>query len=162
MYEDISPETEVVTLLLKKKLTIAAAESCTGGLLSARLINTPGISEVYLMGEITYSNEAKHKLLKVKRKTLKQFGAVSPNVAVQMADGIRAKAKSHVAIAVTGIAGPDGGSLEKPVGLVFISCATKEGTVVREYRFSGNREEIREQSVLAGLSLIKECILKLD
>ena len=161
MKENISLEAEVVELLVKKKLTIAAAESCTGGLLSARLINVPGVSDTYLMGEITYSNEAKHKLLKVKNNTLKRYGAVSKQVAIQMAEGIRLKAKSSVAIAVTGIAGPGGGSDEKPVGLVYISCATKDGTIVREHNFLGNRDEIREQTVIWGLSLIKECIVNL-
>jgi len=161
MDEDISLEAEVVELLIKKNLTIAAAESCTGGLLSARLINVPGISAVYLMGEITYSNEAKNQLLKVKKKTLEKYGAVSQQVAIQMAEGIRLKAKSNVAIAVTGIAGPGGGSDEKPVGLVYISCSTKDGTVVQEHRFCGNRNEIRELTVIWGLSLIKECIVNL-
>lgn len=111
---------EVVELLKVDELTVTTAESCTGGLVAARLVDVPGVSEVFKQGFITYSNKAKRKLLNVKKTTLKEFGAVSEKTAREMAKGAILASGADAAIATTGIAGPDGGTEEKPVGLVYI------------------------------------------
>lgn len=113
----------VANMLLDKNITISCAESCTGGLFAGTLINTDGISKVFDRGIVTYSNEAKIKELGVKAETLDTFGAVSPETAAEMAEGIRAKTGTNMAVSVTGIAGPGGGSADKPVGLVYIGIA---------------------------------------
>lgn len=113
----------VANMLLEKNITISCAESCTGGLFAGTLINTDGISKVFDRGIVTYSNEAKIKELGVKAETLDTFGAVSPETAAEMAEGIRAKTGTDMAVSVTGIAGPGGGSADKPVGLVYIGIA---------------------------------------
>ena len=113
----------VANMLLDKNITISCAESCTGGLFAGTLINTDGISKVFDRGIVTYSNEAKIKELGVKAETLDTFGAVSPETAAEMAEGIRAKTGTDMAVSVTGIAGPGGGSADKPVGLVYIGIA---------------------------------------
>ena len=123
--EDVTLEKSVADLLLANGLTVTFAESCTGGLLSARLVNVPGISEVYKSSVVTYSNKAKRRLLGVKKSTLQKYGAVSEKAAEEMAKGAAAMYKADVAVAVTGIAGPDGGTEEKPVGLVCIACNVK-------------------------------------
>ena len=115
-------EKSVVDLLLANSLTISTVESCTGGLLAARLINVPGVSEVFKSGYITYSNKAKLRLLGIKKNTLLKYGAVSEEIASQMAKGAAMVSKADVVVSITGIAGPDGGSQEKPVGLVYIGC----------------------------------------
>ena len=158
--ENVSLEESVVELLLANKLTISTAESCTGGLVAARLINVPGVSEVFKTGHITYSNKAKKKILGVKKSTLDKYGAVSEQTAGEMAKGIGAITKADVGIAITGIAGPDGGSEEKPVGLVYIGCFVKGKVEVNKYNFSGNRAKVREASVTAALTLARQCILK--
>lgn len=157
--EETTLEKAVVDLVLANKLTITCAESCTGGMLSARLIGVPGISEVYKSGVVTYANKAKRRLLGVKKSTLQKHGAVSEKAAEEMAKGAAVMFKADVAVAITGIAGPDGGTAEKPVGLVYIACHVKGKTTVREYRFSGNRNKIRESAVSAALALMRECIL---
>ena len=156
--EDISLETAVVQLLKDRGLTITCAESCTGGLLSGRIINVPGVSDVYKAGFVTYSNKAKHKFLRVRNRTLKKYGAVSPQTAWEMAVGAVRVTKSDVALAVTGIAGPDGGTPEKPVGLVYIGCSVKGKVTVKKYRFSGDRTQIRESTVAAALKLMQKCV----
>lgn len=158
--ETVTLEQAVVNLLLANHLTVTTAESCTGGLLSAKLTNVPGVSEVFKSGHVTYSNKAKHKLLGVKKPSLDKYGAVSENVAKEMVKGAAASAKADVAIAVTGIAGPDGGSEEKPVGLVYIACSVCGKIKVKAYHFSGNRNKIRENSVIAALTLMRQCILE--
>lgn len=160
--EDITLEAAVVALLEKNHLTMATAESCTGGLLAGRLINVPGISDVFMQGFITYSNKAKRKLLGVKKGTLLKYGAVSEKTAKEMAKGGALASKTEVCVAVTGIAGPDGGTEEKPVGLVYIGCCVHGKTTVREYHFSGNRAMIREKTVAAALSLLRECLLRYE
>jgi len=151
-------EEQVVELLQEQGLTITTAESCTGGAVAARLINVAGISSVYKEGFITYSNEAKQKRLGVRIRTLNEFGAVSNETAFEMAKGVCQATKADVGIAVTGIAGPDGGSDDKPVGLVYIGCCVKRISKVTEHNFSGSRSEIREQSVVAALELLVECL----
>lgn len=157
--EDETLEMAVVKLLEKYGLTVATAESCTGGLLAGRLINVPGASEVFKEGFITYSNKAKRKYLDVNKSTLKKYGAVSEQTAREMAVGGVFAADSDACVAVTGIAGPDGGSEEKPVGLVYIATYMKDQITVAEYQFKGNREKIREQAVVRALDLLRRSIL---
>ena len=120
--EDVTLEGAVVDLLLANELTVSTIESCTGGMLAARLINIPGVSEVFKSGYITYSNKAKRKIAGVKKGTLDKYGAVSPQTAKEMARGTALLTKADVTFSITGIAGPDGGSQEKPVGLVYMGC----------------------------------------
>ena len=157
--EDVTLEKAVVELLQANKLTITCGESCTGGLLSARLINVPGVSETYKSGVIAYSNKAKRRLLGVKKSTLQKYGAVSEQTAVEMARGLVLLTKADVAVAITGIAGPDGGTKEKPVGLVYIACSVKGKLIVRKYCFSGSRSRVRESAVSSALILLRNCIL---
>ena len=158
--DEVTLEKAVVDLLLANKLTITTVESCTGGLLAGRLINVPGVSEVFKSGYITYSNKAKRRLLGIKKNLLLKHGAVSKEVAREMAKGAALVSKADVTVGITGIAGPDGGSEEKPVGLVYIGCDVCGKVTVNEYHFSGDRAKIRENAVSAALSLMRECILQ--
>ena len=158
--EETTLEKAVADLLQANDLTVTCAESCTGGMLSARLVNVPGVSQVYKAGLVTYSNKAKRKILNVKKSTLHKHGAVSPKTAEEMAKGAAVFAKADVAVAVTGIAGPDGGTEEKPVGLVYIACSVKGEVTVKKYQFSGNRGKIRESAAAAALTLMRSCILE--
>ncbi len=157
--EEVTLEKAVVDLLLANDLTVSTVESCTGGMLAARLINVPGVSEVFKTGYITYSNKSKRKILGIKKSTLEKHGAVSEEIAKEMAKGASIFSKADVTVGITGVAGPDGGSEEKPVGLVYIACSVCGRIKVRECRFSGNRMKIRENSVAAALSLMRESIL---
>ncbi len=157
--EDGTLEEALVDILKERKYSLATAESCTGGLLTARLVNVSGVSEVLKQGYVTYSNKAKHRLLGIPKGLIKKYSPVSDRVAAEMAKGAAANAGADVAIAVTGIAGPHGGTEEKPVGTVFIACSVKGQVTVREYHFDGNREKIRESSVVCALTLLRECIL---
>ncbi|MBO4898722.1 MAG: competence/damage-inducible protein A [Lachnospiraceae bacterium] len=152
--ENVTLEEAVVKLLKKRGLTITFAESCTGGLLSGRVVGVPGVSDVYKTGFVTYSNKAKHKLLGVSKKTLKKYGAVSEECAYEMAFGAAKAAEADVAVAITEIAGPDGGTEEKPVGTVYIGCCVCGEAVVKRFNFSGNREKIRDNSVSAALRML--------
>lgn len=158
--EEESLEEAVVRLLKKYELTVTTAESCTGGLLAGRLVSVPGVSEVFREGFITYSNKAKRKILDVSKSTLKKYGAVSEQVAKEMATGGVFATDSDVCVAITGLAGPDGATEEKPVGLVYIACYMKDKVNVEEYRFNGNRNKIREQSVVKALDLLRRSILE--
>ncbi len=158
--DGVTLEKALADLLESAGLTISCAESCTGGLVSATLINVPGISELYKAGFVTYSNKAKRKLLGVKKGTLQKYGAVSSQTAEEMVRGLLAETKTDVGIAVTGIAGPDGGTSEKPVGLVYISCNVKGKITVKECHFQGTREKIRNASVAAALMLARRCVLE--
>lgn len=153
-------EEAVVRLLLKHELTVTTAESCTGGMIASRLVNVPGVSEVFNEGFITYSNKAKRKILDVSKSTLKKYGAVSEQTAREMAIGGVFAADADACIAVTGIAGPDGGTAEKPVGLVYAACCIKDDVVVEECHFTGTRAEIREQTADYALNLLRRSILK--
>ncbi len=157
--EDVTLEKAVVDLLLANHLTVSTVESCTGGMLAARLINVPGVSEVYKTGYITYSNKSKRKLLGIKKAALEKHGAVSPEIAREMAKGAALFGKADVTVGITGVAGPDGGSEEKPVGLVYIACNVCGRVNVKECHFSGSRMKIRESSVSSALSLMRESIL---
>lgn len=158
--EDVTLEKSVVDLLLAHDLTVCTVESCTGGMVSARLINVPGVSEVYKFGHITYSNKAKRRIVGVKKRTLDKYTAVSAEVAGEMVKGAAMLAKADVSVAVTGLAGPDGGNEKTPVGTVFIACDVKGKTTVKEYHFNGNREKIRENAVAASLTLMRKCVLE--
>ena len=147
---------EVVKLLKDAGMTVTTVESCTGGLLSGTLVDVAGVSEVLNQAYVTYANEAKQSLVGVKPATLEAYGAVSEQTAREMAEGGAKAAKADAAIAVTGIAGPDGGTDEKPVGLVYIGCFVNGKTVVEKNVFSGSRREVREQSVHCALELLKK------
>jgi len=148
-------EQHVVGLLKRRKMTVATAESCTGGLIASTIVNVPGASEVFNEGYITYSNEAKQKILSVKKKTLKKDGAVSENCAAEMAKGAAKAAGARAAISVTGIAGPDGGTEEKPVGLVYIGCCIDGKVWVESYHMNGDRQKVREISVKKALDMLR-------
>lgn len=156
---EVTLEKAVADMLLARGLTMTAAESCTGGLLAARMINVPGASAVFKAGFVTYANEAKHKLIGVREETLSQFGAVSRETAEEMAAGAANAAEAEVAVAITGIAGPDGGTKEKPVGLVYIGCYVQGKVWIKEYHFSGSRAKIRESVTAAALVQLRECLM---
>ena len=147
-------ETIAAELLIEKNFTIATAESCTGGMLSARLINYPGISKVFLEGVVTYSNEAKIKRLGVRSDTLSTYGAVSKETAAEMAQGMCRVSGSNVSVVTTGIAGPGGGTPNKPVGLVYIGVCVNGEVTVEKHIFNGDRNEVRNQSVISALELL--------
>lgn len=157
--ENETLEEAVIRLLKKYELKVTTAESCTGGLLAGRLVNVPGVSEVFREGFVTYSNRAKRKMLDVQKSTIKKYGAVSEKTAKEMAKGGVFATDSDVCVAITGVAGPDGGSEEKPVGLVYIACYINDKVTVKEFNFKGNRSKIREQSVVNALILLREAIL---
>lgn len=158
--EDVNIEDVVAKLLIEKKLTISTAESCTGGMIAGTLINYPGISEVFLEGAVTYSNEAKHNRLGVKNETLEKYGAVSEETAREMAIGIANIAKTDVSIVTTGIAGPEGGTPEKPVGLVYIGVYFKGEVTVKKYVFNGNRSRVRLQATTTGLDMLRRVLMQ--
>ena len=158
--ENVTLEESVICLLEEKKMTVTTAESCTGGKLSGRLLNVAGASSVYNEGYITYANASKEKILGVKHETLETYGAVSEQTAAEMALGAAKVAGADAALSVTGIAGPGGGTAEKPVGLVYIGCAVKGEVTVREYRFTGNREKNRDYAVARAITLLREELLK--
>ncbi|MFI3213270.1 MAG: CinA family protein [Eubacteriales bacterium] len=158
--EKVDLAESVVSLLKENKLTIATAESCTGGMLGARLIDVPGVSEVFIVGHITYANEAKMEVLGVLEESLLQYGAVSTVVAKEMVEGLIQSSHGKVGISITGIAGPGGGTAEKPVGTVFMGCHVCGKTTVKGYLFTGNRATIREKAVQEALILLQQCILE--
>lgn len=141
-------------------LTLATAESCTAGLIAATITDIPGSSGIFDRGFVTYSNKAKQVLLGVSKDLLDEYGAVSAQVAKAMALGALNAAETSLAVSVTGIAGPDGGTPEKPVGLVFLGCASREGKFhVRECRFGDlGRSEVRRRSVIAAFALLEEML----
>jgi PncC family amidohydrolase len=151
---DIKLVNKVSDELKKQKVTIATAESCTGGLLAHTLTNISGSSEYFDRGVVSYSNKSKQDLLGVPNQLITQYGAVSKEVAENMANGIRQTAMVQYAIATTGIAGPTGGTKEKPVGLVYIAIATKDRVYVKDFLFSGNRLTNKENTVTAALEFL--------
>ena len=154
--------TDVVVKLLKKhELTVTTAESCTGGLLAGTLVGVPGVSEVFREGFVTYSNKAKRKLLDVSKSTLKKYGAVSAQTAKEMAKGGVFATDSDICVAITGLAGPDGATPEKPIGLVYIACYMNDRVHVEEFRFKGDRQKIRERSVVQALDVLRRSILEI-
>jgi nicotinamide-nucleotide amidase len=156
-YNEERLEEQIVNRLKVLGYTIATAESCTGGMLSSTLVNCAGVSSVFKEGIVTYSNEAKEHYLGVNKNTLGKYGAVSEETAREMAIGIRRVTKADVGIGITGIAGPDGGSEEKPVGLVYIGMATPQKVKVYKKILQGDRKAIREKTVKNALyELYKE------
>jgi len=149
----------VAALLVQRRLRLALAESCTGGLLASRLTAVPGASDFFERGFITYSNRSKQQLLGVPEELLREHGAVSEAVARAMAEGARRQAGADVAVGITGIAGPSGGSPDKPVGLVYIALAGRLGDLVRRGQFPGDRERIRQQAVQVALEMLRRGLL---
>ena len=147
-------------LLKEKNRTLATAESCTGGMIGSFLTTLPGISKYYGYGVVTYANEAKEKLLGVSHDTLEAYGAVSEETAREMAQGALEMSGADISVAVTGIAGPGGGSREKPVGLVYIGIAS--GNVVDVYKniFPGSRDEVRIAAAKTALTLVSDTLKK--
>ena len=156
----VTLEETIIQLLKEQELTLTTVESCTGGMLSARLTNVAGVSGVFKQGFITYSNKAKRKFVGVKKMTLKKYTAVSEQTAWEMARGGAILTNSDVCVSVTGYAGPDGGEDGQPVGLVYIGCNVKGRIEVEEFHFSGDRREIRELAVVNSLTLLRRCILE--
>lgn len=157
-YDDETLEDAVGALLIMKKKKIAVAESCTGGLISHRLTNVSGSSKYFIRGAIPYANEVKVKYVGVSEESLKRYGAVSRQVALEMARGIRTLMKVDIGLSVTGIAGPTGGTKKKPVGLVYIALSLGKKNIVKEFRFKGSREEIKFRTSQAALDLVRrEC-----
>jgi len=146
----------LITLCKQQGRKITTAESCTGGLIAGLITEIAGASAIFEQGFVTYSNASKQHLLGVSEALLSQYGAVSEQVAAQMAEGALAKAKAEIAVAVTGIAGPDGGTPQKPVGLVYIAVAAKEKiTKVQKFHFTGSRSEVRLATVKEALTMIE-------
>lgn len=158
-FDDDTLESAVGRLLIDKKLRVACAESCTGGFLSMRLTNVSGSSTYITENYVTYSNEAKIKILGVKPQTIAEHGAVSPQTAYEMAQGVCKIAEADIGVSITGIAGPTGGTPEKPVGLVYFGLATQHGVQTYKRRFFGNRYENRLWSTDFALDLIRRCVL---
>lgn len=158
--EEVTLEEAIVDMLKEKNLTLTTAESCTAGLLAGRIMNVSGASMIYNEGYITYSNEAKERLIGVSHKTLENYGAVSHETAAEMAEGAAKASGADAAISVTGIAGPDGGTKEKPVGLVYVGCYMKGNVRTEEFLFLGNRAKNREYAVVRALTLLREELLK--
>ena len=158
-YEKTLEET-VVELLSEKQLHVTTAESCTGGLIAGTLVNAAGASAVLNEGYVTYSNEVKERLLGVSHKTLETYGAVSEQTAKEMAQGAAKAANAEAALSATGIAGPGGGTEDKPVGLVYIGCYLNGKITVKECRFHGNRMENRVHTVETALEMLKEALLR--
>ncbi|MDD3184902.1 MAG: competence/damage-inducible protein A [Anaerostipes sp.] len=157
--EDVTLEQVIVEELVKKHYSIATAESCTGGLLAGRIINVAGASDVLNEGYITYSNEAKMKNLGVKEETLAAVGAVSREVAKEMAEGVCKVAHSNVGVGITGLAGPGGETKDKKPGLVYIGVCVNGDTTVNKYQLRGNRKKIREVAVSRALTMIRQKIM---
>jgi PncC family amidohydrolase len=150
----MTPETEIGALLKDGDLTLTTAESCTGGLVAHRITNVPGSSAYYLGGYVTYANEVKEALLGVNHQTLLAHGAVSEQTALEMARGARRQMGADVALSVTGIAGPTGGTPAKPVGLVYIALSAADAELCQRYVWQGDRLANKEQSAVAALQLI--------
>ena len=148
-------ENVVASMLIDKKITISTAESCTGGLLAGTIVNYPGVSEIFMEGVVTYSNDAKIKRLGVKKETLEEFGAVSEETAKEMAYGISKVAGTNIGVSTTGVAGPDGGTEEKPVGTVYVGLCINGETKARRFNFFGDRERVRRRTVLEALDWIR-------
>ena len=149
----------IIQRLIKKKLSISVAESCTGGMLSSSITSISGASKIFNIGLVTYSNLAKIKLLKVSSSNIKRYGAVSEKCCLKMVEGLSKLSKSKINISITGIAGPKGGSKNKPVGLVYIGIKKGKKISINKYLFKNkNRENIRKNSVKQALKLIEKFI----
>ncbi len=151
-------EYKLVELLKERGLTISCAESCTAGLVASMIGNVPGASDVFNESYVTYSNDAKIKNLKVKEETLKEHGAVSHQTAKEMAEGVKKCSEADIGVSVTGIAGPTGGTVSKPVGLVYIGIATNKGCTVYKYHFTGSRNLVRNKTARSVLRKVIQMI----
>lgn len=159
-YDNTTLEEIVAKLLVKNNMTIAVSESCTGGMVSSKLIDYPGISQSFMEGCVTYSNEAKMNRLGVKKETLDKYGAVSSETAIEMAVGIAKNLNTNIGLSTTGIAGPGGGTDEKPVGLVYIGIYINGDVKVKKCNFSGSRDKIRNRATNEALNLLRLELLK--
>ncbi|MBI2907363.1 MAG: nicotinamide-nucleotide amidohydrolase family protein [Chloroflexi bacterium] len=147
---------EIKDLLVRKGLTLAVAESATGGLVSSRLTDVPGCSLCFKGGVVAYSNDVKAKVLGVKKETIERYGAVSEQTCREMAEGVRKLIEADIGLSDTGIAGPGGARPEKPVGLFFVGLSTKEGTTVERRLFSGDRMENKRRATEAALIILRD------
>lgn len=148
----------LVRTLAEMGLTISTAESCTGGMLASAIVDIPGVSDVYNEGFITYSNEAKTKYLKVDPELFDKYGVVSEEAVCRMAEGCMRETGSDVAVVTSGIAGPGGGTQEKPVGTVYIACAYKDIVMARAFKFEGGRYKVRRQAVNEAIKMTLELL----
>lgn len=157
---EVTLEDVIGEMLVNRGLTISTAESCTGGMVSSRLINYPGISQSLLEGVVTYSNEAKMNRINVKKEILEKFGAVSHEVALQMAEGVAKTSGADIGISTTGVAGPGGGTAEKPVGRVYVGLYYKGKITTKELNLVGDRQKIREKATINILDMLRRELLK--
>ena len=159
MWEKINKQSEILFhKCLKKKLIVTTAESCTGGMIASSIVSVSGSSAIFKSSVVTYSNEMKSKILNIPLKSINENGAVSKVIAYTMAYNVLDLMNSDISIAVTGIAGPGGGSKNKPVGLVYIGIGTKQNIVTKRYLFKGNRLKIRQETTLEALKLSNKII----
>ena len=151
---------QIIDILAERNQTLVTAESCTGGMIASALTDIPGASAAIYGGYVTYANSAKSRMIQVQPRLIRDYGAVSNQVARAMADGARNTARVDYAVAVTGIAGPDGGSEKKPIGLVYVAVSSELATVVIEHRFSADlgRDGIRKATVDAALDLVLQVL----
>jgi PncC family amidohydrolase len=154
----LKPEERLGGLLREKGLKLSVAESCTGGLIASRITDVAGSSDYFDAGVVVYSNEAKQKFIFVPAESIEKHGAVSREVAEKMAEGVRDATRADIGLSVTGIAGPTGGSPEKPVGTVYIGLAAGSGTFFRKFLFKGERLEIKEQTSAAALQFVVDLL----
>mgnify|MGYP006084972843 FL=1 len=159
MWEKINKQSEILFHnCLEKKLTVTTAESCTGGMIASSIVSVSGSSAIFKSSVVTYSNEMKSKILNIPLKSINENGAVSKVIAYTMAYNVLDLMNSDISIAVTGIAGPGGGSKNKPVGLVYIGIGTKQNIVTKRYLFKGNRLKVRQETTLEALKLSNKII----
>ena len=147
---------DIIKKLIQKNISITTAESCTGGLIASEIVKNPGVSSIYSGSIVSYSNEIKHKLLKVEEEVLKRYGAVSKECVEQMCKGVQKIFEADIAIAVSGIAGPDGGSNEKPVGTVFIAVLYKNELIIEKNLFKGSRVEVQENTKKRAFEMLEK------
>ena len=159
MWEKINKESKILLHnCLEKKLTITSAESCTGGMIASSIVSISGSSAIFKSSVVTYSNDMKSKILNIPLKLITENGAVSNIIAYNMALNVLNIMNADISIAVTGIAGPSGGNIDKPVGLVYIGIGTKKNVITKKYLFKGNRLRIRQETTLEALKLSNEII----
>jgi nicotinamide-nucleotide amidase len=148
-------ENTLEKLLIQKSLTISVAESCTGGLIGHIITSVPGSSAYFMGGIISYSNQAKCDLLSVSPETIKLYGAVSGETAIEMAKGVKERFNTDIGLSVTGIAGPDGGNIEKPVGTVYMGLVFDKEPIAIRYLFKGDREQIKQQTAETAIENVR-------
>jgi nicotinamide-nucleotide amidase len=153
-------ENKIIKFLIKKKISVSVAESCTGGMLASYITSVAGSSKIFNMGLVTYSNRAKSIILRMPKKILDKFGAVSKECCIKMLQNLKKISKSEICISTTGIAGPSGGSLAKPIGTVYIGVCVKKRIVIKKYNFNTKllRKSIQKKTCMEALKLIKKYI----